>query len=120
MINSYIDAWVDFGNMSGRVGVKTYTEFSIVNVLVLVTAAGVDMLLVKIGIPEAAAVLSLIYGICSLMPNISMAVKRLHDIGQPGYFGLFFLIPILGWIYFLYVSMKKGDEERNKYGFPPN
>jgi uncharacterized membrane protein YhaH (DUF805 family) len=56
--------------------------------------------------------LSISFLILTLLPSVSIAIRRFHDIGKSGWF---FLVPIYGPLICLF---KKGDISVNKYGPP--
>ena len=116
MLEVYINSWVDYGRMDGRVGVSEYGKFSAMNAIVLVFFCAIDFLLEHLGLPSDFAILSIAYGLASIIPNVSMFVMRLHDIGKSGFMGLIALIPILGILFLLYVSFAPGQKGNNEYG----
>ena len=61
-------------------------------------------------------VLGLIFSLAILVPSIGLGVRRLHDLGRPGwwYFGV--LIPIVGPIALLVLFCMKGENKDNAYG----
>ena len=46
-------------------------------------------------------------------------IKRLHDIDLTGWFSVIIYIPVLNLFFFFYLLLKKGDEGKNQFGFPP-
>jgi len=46
----------------------------------------------------------------------SVHVRRLHDAGMSGWYALLFLIPLVGFLFFIAMLFKKGDEGENEYG----
>lgn len=54
-------------------------------------------------------------GLLSLIPFISVSVRRFHDTGKSGWFFLILLIPIVGLVLFI-VWMAKASDDKNKYG----
>jgi uncharacterized membrane protein YhaH (DUF805 family) len=51
-----------------------------------------------------------------ILPNVSLVIRRLHDINKSGWWMLLFftivgLIPMFYWLYF-----KEGDQSENNYG----
>lgn len=40
-----------------------------------------------------------IYGLVILVPTIALGVRRLHDVGEKGTYMLWFLLPIVGWVF---------------------
>src|SRR5262249_45067841 len=57
-------------------------------------------------------------GLGLLLPNLSVAIRRLHDINRSGWWFLIFLIPIVGLIMWLVWFTREGDRDENKYGPP--
>lgn len=53
-----------------------------------------------------------------LIPNIAVAVRRMHDVGKSGWNLLWSLIPILGWLYVLYLEVQPSTGP-NQYGEGP-
>ena len=53
------------------------------------------------------------------LPSITVSVRRLHDIGKSGWFYLFHLIPLVGWIILLVWYCQDSKVEDNKYGPSP-
>ena len=60
-----------------------------------------------------------IYNLVVLIPNISLAVRRFHDIGKSGYYVLLGLIPIVGTIIVMYFSCIDSEINSNVYGPSP-
>ena|SRR5260221_11566765 len=52
--------------------------------------------------------------------NISIFVRRLHDLGHSGWRVLLNLIPYVSLIMVLYLAFREGNSKSNKYGSVPN
>ena len=52
-----------------------------------------------------------------LLPNIAVATRRLHDTDRSGWFQLFMLIPLIGWILMIYWCVQE-SKEPNRFGAP--
>ncbi len=50
-----------------------------------------------------------IYTWLTLIPYISLSVRRLNELKKPWYNIFFNLIPIIGWVYFLYLMAQKSE-----------
>jgi uncharacterized membrane protein YhaH (DUF805 family) len=48
--------------------------------------------------------------------GMALLAKRLHDINRSGWWMLLTLVPIVGMIYALYISLKPGNPEDNHFG----
>ena len=51
--------------------------------------------------------------------QISVTVRRLHDINRSGWWQLIIFVPIVGWIVDLYWMIKKGTLGPNRFGEDP-
>jgi uncharacterized membrane protein YhaH (DUF805 family) len=58
------------------------------------------------------AALGGLFGLLTVLPQISVGVRRMHDVGKPGWY---LLIPLVN-VYYLLTS---GDEGPNDYGPDP-
>jgi uncharacterized membrane protein YhaH (DUF805 family) len=66
----------------------------------------------------ASSYVSWAFSLATLVPSLAVGARRLHDVNKSGWLQLLALIPILGWIYLIYVCAQPGDAGDNKYGAP--
>jgi uncharacterized membrane protein YhaH (DUF805 family) len=65
------------------------------------------------------SVLSLLVSLSLIVPNIAASARRLHDTGKSGWYQLVGLIPLIGWIYVIYLLVQPGDVGSNALGDGP-
>ena len=109
----------DFIKFNGRSCRTESRYFLIFNIIIGLTAGLIDMMMgftIEIipGIPTL--ILSEITRGILILPNVSLVIRRLHDINKSGWWMLLFftivgIIPMLYWLYF-----KEGDKSENIYG----
>jgi uncharacterized membrane protein YhaH (DUF805 family) len=109
----------DFIKFNGRSCRTESRYFLIFNIVIGLTAGLIDMLMgftIEIipGIPTF--ILSEITRGILILPNLSLGIRRLHDINKSGWWMLLFftivgIIPMFYWLYF-----KEGDQSENNYG----
>lgn len=63
--------------------------------------------------------LTSIFAVVSLVPGIAVTVRRLHDTGKSGWWALVGLIPLIGWIWVLFLCAAKSEPGANAYGDGP-
>ena len=64
--------------------------------------------------------LAIITFVLTLWPLFALTTKRYHNFGNPGFLGIFQLLPSFGWlIVFVGCSLTIGDYKDNKYGASP-
>lgn len=57
--------------------------------------------------------------LASIYVTLAISVKRLHDIGAPGFVAVVFVFPFIGVIAFVLLGLFKGQQKDNKYGPQP-
>ena len=62
---------------------------------------------------------SWLFSLITLLPSLAVGSRRLHDLNKSGWMQLIWLIPLLGWIYMIYLLVQPGDASDNQYGSPP-
>ena len=60
--------------------------------------------------------IGVIMWLSSFILLLPLNVRRLHDVGQSGWTYFFLIIPIFGFCYWVYYSLKQGDLFGNAYG----
>lgn len=60
--------------------------------------------------------LYIIWFFATLIPNICLGARRLHDTGHSYWNILWAFLPIIGWIILLVFLCQPGDLKANKYG----
>lgn len=102
----------NYANFEGRSSRGEYWWWALAYFLGYIIAAAAG------GIVGAGETLAVIFALALLVPNIAVAVRRFHDIGKSGWFVLLFLIPLIGFILWIYFFIKPSDEP-NQYGPGP-
>ncbi len=60
-----------------------------------------------------------IFGLATLLPGISVAVRRLHDTDRVGWWYWIILVPLVGFILLIVWFATKGTEGPNRFGYDP-
>jgi len=55
----------------------------------------------------------------NIIPSIAISARRMHDTNRTGWLQLLGLIPLLGWIFLIYVYVQKGTAGENRFGADP-
>ncbi|MDR2789751.1 MAG: DUF805 domain-containing protein [Campylobacteraceae bacterium] len=114
----FVDAvknhYVDF---NGRARRKAFGFFTLVDIIISIILAIIDNIVFVniIGIPLLGA----IFILAILLPSIAISVRRLHDIGQSGWFALLWLVPIVDLVLLIVLLAADGERGENKYGANP-
>lgn len=95
-----------YATFQGRANRSEYWFFYLFNVLVCFLA----------WIP----ILGWLIMLAIIIPTISVAVRRLHDIGKSGWWYFICLIPLVGFIWLILLFCQPSQEGENEYGPNPN
>jgi len=60
-----------------------------------------------------------LYALATFLPFLAVEIRRLHDIGRTGWWWLFGLVPVLGWIVLVVFCATNGGAGDNRYGPDP-
>ena len=87
IINNYVDMWKNFANFSGRTNVGGYWWAALAHFIV-------SAILAVIGVE----ILTTVYSLATLIPCLSLTVRRLRDAGKHWSAIFLSLIPLVGSI----------------------
>lgn len=110
MLSSFVRTFKKAFNFKGRAQRMEYWFFSIT----CWAATGLLGIAASVlgGEHSLPAVISGIFTFITILPQIAVGVRRMHDTGRPGWW---LVLPVFN-VYFL---LKSGDEGPNEYGEDP-
>ena len=107
--------WNRYATFSGRASRSEYWWAALFNILVALVLSVIDSVLFGLG-ENDPEVLSSIYGLATLIPNLAVSIRRLHDIGRTGWWVLLWLVPVVGWIVLLIFHVTSTQPTYNRFG----
>ena len=109
----YLAVLKKYAEFSGRARRKEYWMFALVSFLVSVVIGVLATMVSALG------VLTWVYTLATLIPSIAVGVRRLHDTGRSGWWGLLALIPLIGTIIVVVFLCQDGQAGDNAWGPNP-
>jgi len=109
--NSIATCFRKYAEFKGRASRAEYWWFVLFAILAYI-AAGI----VATALENAAPTVLLLLGL--LLPSLSVAVRRLHDTGRPGWWYLIAFVPF-GSIVLIVFLAQPGEANANQYGPAP-
>ena len=103
-----------YADFKGRASRSEYWYFMLFVILLYIAASVLDLIIFG----HAQGPLYTISALALLVPNIAVAIRRLHDIGKKGWWVLIALIPLIG-LAIIYFFCQPSDPASNEYGEPP-
>jgi uncharacterized membrane protein YhaH (DUF805 family) len=117
---SFVDAirsfFANYVNFEGRATQSAYW-YAALFLFLLGTAASI--LGRGMGDQFGSNPLSSLISLATLLPNISVGIRRLHDTGRSGAYLFWALLPIVGWILLIVWLAAGSHAQDNKYGPRP-
>lgn len=113
----------NYATFSGRATRYEFWWWVLAVLLTLLVCGLIDALLLapllgfEVG-EDAAQPLSSVVSLGLLIPNIAVAMRRLHDMGRAGWWLLIGLVPIVGALVLLYFYVQPSEPGDNQYGPP--
>jgi uncharacterized membrane protein YhaH (DUF805 family) len=133
-MNPFLRPWRQVFDFSGRATRTEYAlfhatavgAFILIEILTGLTGALLGpagtqsaVAIVGMGILGILGIIALVGFFVALIGHFSIAIRRLHDHGQPGIKYLLTFIPLIGFIFYLMLVFTKGDDYENDYGPDP-
>jgi uncharacterized membrane protein YhaH (DUF805 family) len=117
----YIDVLKKYAVFSGRARRKEFWMFTLFSVIISIVIRLIDGLIgTDYGSGSSSGgILSSIYSLAVLLPTIGVAIRRMHDTNRAGWWVLIWLIPCIGWIWFIVLAAQEGTAGDNNYGPDP-
>jgi uncharacterized membrane protein YhaH (DUF805 family) len=117
-MNWYIGVLKKYAVFSGRARRKEYWMFVLINLLIGL-ALGIISMPLGLTSENGNSVLTTLYSLAVLLPNIAVAVRRLHDTDRSGWWFFISFIPLLGFIVMLVFMVTDSTPGDNRYGPNP-
>ncbi len=108
----FIQAFKKYAVFNGRARRKEFWMYYLFLIIFMVVAAVIDAAM-------GSFVLSAIFTLVTLVPTLSVYIRRLHDTGRSGWWILISLIPLVGGLVLFYFLISDGGVEDNQYGESP-
>ena len=134
MRNPVLGPWRQVFDFRGRATRTEYALFHVTAILLLIAYEVLSALMRLVFFPGAATsqpgpahiAFAVIAGVglfalfvVVLIGHVSIAIRRLHDHGEPGLKYLLTFIPFIGFIFWIMLVFSKGDDFENDYGPDP-
>lgn len=120
----YLAVMRSYSGFDGRAGLSEFWYFTLFHVMLLALAPFADMLLGELigripwAEPTGVPVITMAYLVGSTLPALAVLVRRLHDTGRSGWWGLVNLALVVGNILCAVWLLQPGESGTNSYGEP--
>ena len=118
-MNWYLAALKKYTDFSGRARRKAYWLFVLFNLIFSIGLALLDQLFGTVSKAIGWGVCSGLYALAVFLPGLALSVRRLHDIGKRGWWLFIALIPLIGGIWLLVLTVTDSRPGANPWGPNP-
>lgn len=123
-MNYYTGVWKKYMQFSGRARRAEYWYFTLFNIIVMILLAipysiGTGMVSNGNGAGWLLSLPYYVYALAVIIPSLAVTVRRLHDINKSGWWILIGLVPIIGGIWLLVLTIMEGTAGDNQFGPDP-
>ncbi|SHI95084.1 Uncharacterized membrane protein YhaH, DUF805 family [Shimia gijangensis] len=106
-------------NFTGRATRAEFWWWSLFQFLIMTGCIFADV--IKITNAETVALnplgySSFVFGLLTMIPNLSVAIRRLHDTGRSGFWYFIVFVPFVGGLWFLVLMVLPSERDDNYYG----
>ncbi|MNV70913.1 Inner membrane protein YhaI [compost metagenome] len=115
----YLQALKHYAVFEGRAPRREYWIFVLCQILMVLAISAVERAL-AIANPE------ILFGwytagflLLTLLPALAVSIRRLHDTGRSGWWGLLHAVPVIGTLLLQPFMLAAGASGRNRYGTAP-
>lgn len=108
-----------YADFSGRAQRMEYWYFYLFTALITLALAILDVLIGSFDRAAGVGVLSGLYSLAVLIPNLAVTIRRLHDTNRSGWWFLIVLVPIVGGIVLIIFLLQDSTPGVNQYGANP-
>ncbi len=118
----YLKVLKQYADFNGRARRKEYWMYALFTFIVFFATASLDILLFGGDLESdepPMLIFTCIYLLGTIIPNLALSVRRLHDSGQSGWMFFVKIIPFIGGIWFFILMVTNGQTGSNKYGPDP-
>lgn len=105
--DAIVTCFKKYVDINGRALRSEYWWFVLFNIICL-------LVLQMIWMP-----LAYLFALVTLLPSITVGVRRLHDVNKSGLFLFLALIPLIGALILIFWFVQEGSKGNNDYGLEP-
>ena len=110
----YILAFKQAFNFKGRANRPEFWYFNLFYIIIFIICSLIDTQVLGTSMSETGLIGG-IYTLISIIPSLSVTIRRLHDVNKSGW-NLLWSLTVIGYLYVLYLAIKKGNDGPNNYG----
>jgi len=118
-MNWYLQALKKYAVFEGRARRKEFWYFILFYFIIGIVLGYIDLMVGTFNEGWGLGILSGLFLLAMIIPDIAVTVRRLHDTDRSGWWWLIAFIPIIGAIWLIVLLVLDGTAGQNQYGPDP-
>lgn len=118
-MNWFLIALKKYATFSGRSRRSEFWYFVLFYLIIYFVLAVVDGFTGTFDAKSGMGLLSALFALALIIPNLSVTVRRLHDTNRSGWWVLLSFVPLIGQIALLVFLAQNGHAGENRFGPDP-
>lgn len=118
-MNWYLKVLKMYATFAGRARRKEYWMYSLFNFLAIIILIVIDGITGSFDSESGFGLLSTLYILGTIIPNLAVTVRRLHDSGRTGWWLFLYFIPLIGPLTIFIFTLFDSEPVTNEYGDNP-
>lgn len=118
-MNWYLKVLKQYADFNGRARRTEFWMFALFNMIFIIVAMVLDNILGTTVEDLPYGAFYFLYILAVLIPGLAVTVRRLHDVGKSGWMYLIVLIPLVGAIWLIVLTVTDSNPGANQYGPNP-
>lgn len=125
-MESYKSFWKNYSNFNGTASRSEYWTAKLINLCILFFGAMPIIYIADYGAVSdddvvfyAYCIVLAVFALATVIPSISITVRRLHDVNMSGLLLLLYLIPSLGGLVIFIFTLLPSNHKNNKWIIEP-
>lgn len=114
----YLHALRNYAVFKGRARRREYWIFELMTSAIVLALFVLAVILGKAGYPYFLG-LPILYGVATVIPSLSSLVRRLHDTNRSGWWLFISMVPVVGPLILLGITVTDSDPGENRFGPNP-
>ncbi len=115
----YLQALKKYAVFEGRARRKEFWYFILFYFIIVIVLGYIDAMIGTVNASLGLGMLSGIFVLAMIIPDIAVTIRRLHDTDRTGWWWLIAFIPVIGVIWLLVLMVLDGTSGKNQYGPDP-
>ncbi len=117
-LTQYVSSIKKFSDFEGKADLREFAVFLAVHVAIIAMLSGFMFFFENDFVVKVLTTFRNLYLVGTILPCLSLVVRRLHHLGRSGKMAFTALVPVVGILYLLFICLRnRGDDSGDLSGY---